>query len=450
MENKLSLGIDIGTTTLSMTVVDVENRCQLKAYTYANDSNLTATEEGFKEQNPEWILAKVEAFLNEVMREFPNIQAIGFTGQMHGMLYVDENGNAVSPLVTWQDGRGNFKQENGMTYCEEIEKISGRKISTGFGYATHYYNTKQGLVPERAATFCTIMDYLVMRITGNTTPLIHASNAASLGLFSVEKSSFYSESISQLGIDNVQIPKVTKEIVSYGIYQGIPVFVAIGDNQASLFGTVQNDTDILVNYGTGSQISVITDRPEGTDEMEVRPFVGEKFLLSGSAICGGRAYAMLEHFFKGYLKYCGFDVKDQYEVMNRMAEEAYQKENAMKVSTTFCGTRINPKKKGNISEIDEMNFTPEALTLGVLQGMVDELYDMYVGKGIEKEITSVIASGNAVRKNPVLQKLLEDKFQVALKMPAIKEEAAFGAALCAAVYGGLDEMEEIKGCIKYV
>ena len=91
--------------------------------------------------------------------------------------------------------------------------------------------------------------------------------------------------------------------------------------------------------------------------MEVRPFVGDKFLLSGSAICGGRAYAMLERFFKRYLKYCNFDVKDQYEVMNQMAEEAYKKKNAMKVSTTFCGTRIDPKKKGNISEIDEANFT---------------------------------------------------------------------------------------------
>ena len=450
MENKLSLGIDIGTTTLSMTVVDVANKCQLKAYTYANDSNLTGTEEGFKEQNTEWILAKVEEFLDDVMKEFSNIQAIGFTGQMHGMLYIDENGNAVSPLATWQDERGNFKQENGMTYCEEIEKISGRKISTGFGYATHYYNTKHGLVPENAAIFCTIMDYLVMKITGNTEPLIHASNAASLGLFSVEKSSFYSENISLLGMDNVQIPKVVKEIVSPGTYQGIPVFVAIGDNQASLFGTVQNDTDILVNYGTGSQISVITDRPESTAEMEVRPFVGDKFLLSGSAICGGRAYAMLERFFKGYLKYCGFDTGDQYEIMNQMAEEAYKKENAMKVSTTFCGTRLDPKKKGNISEIDEANFTPEALTLGVLQGMVDELYDMYLEKGINKEITSVIASGNAVRKNPVLQKLLEDKFKVTLKIPAIKEEAAFGAALCAAVYGGLGEMEEIKKCIRYI
>ena len=37
-----------------------------------------------------------------------DIAVIGITGQMHGIVYTDCNGMAISPLYTWQDGRGNL------------------------------------------------------------------------------------------------------------------------------------------------------------------------------------------------------------------------------------------------------------------------------------------------------------------------------------------------------
>jgi len=100
------------------------------------------------------------------------------------------------------------------------------------------------------------------------------------------------------------------------------------------------------------------------------------------------------------------------------------------------------------SFLDENNFKPEFFALGVLQGMVDELYDLCMNA---PSITyrDVIASGNAVQKNPILRQLISDKFKTPAKLPVVKEEAAFGAALTAALYSGLDNIENIKRCIAY-
>ncbi len=65
---------------------------------------------------------------------------------------------------------------------------------------------------------------------------MHASNAASLGFFDVGESEFCQNVIRELGMDPDQLPEVTEEFQVLGEYRGIPVTVALGDNQAS-FGS---------------------------------------------------------------------------------------------------------------------------------------------------------------------------------------------------------------------
>lgn len=52
--------------------------------------------------------------------------------------------------------------------------------------------------------------------------------------------------------------------------------VAIGDNQASFLGAAGSENNtLLVNMGTGGQISVLTDQYFETEGIEARPFLGE-------------------------------------------------------------------------------------------------------------------------------------------------------------------------------
>ena len=81
--------------------------------------------------------------------------------------------------------------------------------------------------------------------------------------------------------------------------------------------------------------------------------------------------------------------------------------------------------------------------------MAEELYDMYRAAGSGRA-QILVASGNAVQKNPVLREILADKFGMALKIPRFKEEAALGAALFSALAAGqIACMEEGKACIAY-
>ena len=61
-------------------------------------------------------------------------------------------------------------------------------------------------------------------------------------------------------------------------------------------------------------------------------------------------------------------------------------------------------------------------------------------------ISTLVVSGNAVRKNPVLRQILAETFGLPLQIPAHTEEAAFGAALFAARGAGADDL---RHCIKY-
>ena len=136
---------------------------------------------------------------------------------MHGIVYLDAEGTAISPLYTWQDERGNLKLESGKTSCEEIFEKTGYTVSTGFGLTTHYFNTVNNLVPENAVSFVSIMDYIPLKLTGNTSFITHTSDAASFGIYNLKENAFDVDAVKKLGMDNVALPEVTAEnkIIGY-------------------------------------------------------------------------------------------------------------------------------------------------------------------------------------------------------------------------------------------
>lgn len=216
--------------------------------------------------------------------------------------------------------------------------------------------------------------------------------------------------------------------------------IAIGDNQASFLGAVGDKGDAaLINMGTGGQISLLTDQYLEVPGIETRPLSNGRYLLIGASLCGGRAYAVLEKFFRTYVSALGLEEQAQYEVMQTLARagmeqtkaDALGEEKKLQVCTTFAGTRQNPSQRGSIQGIGESNFTPELLTYGVLTGMSEELYDMYV-KMLDagcKKADRFMASGNGVRRNPVLQDIIREMFDAGVMLSLYEEEAACGAAL---------------------
>ena len=186
-----SLGIDIGTTTICAAVL--EDGCFITSETCKNNSFLAPTLPGERIQDAQLILDTALRTADMLFARYPDIKRIGVTGQMHGILYLDGGGNAVSPLYTWQDARGDApceKSTDGQSWTAYLNSETGLSAATGYGLVTHAYNLAHGLVPTGAVTLCTIGDYIAMKLCGRQTPVIDASNAAGLGFFDAEKRTF--------------------------------------------------------------------------------------------------------------------------------------------------------------------------------------------------------------------------------------------------------------------
>ena len=428
-----ALGIDIGTTTISAVVMDMDTQKVEKAYTINNNSFLAAGHVWERLQNPAVIIAKAKNLVDSILEEYTEIERIGMTGQMHGIVYLDKEGSAISPLYTWQDRRCDEKCFDGKCISQIIEEKTGKTVPTGYGLATHIYNLKVGSVPQNAVQICTIMDYLGMVLTGEKRPLVHSSNAASLGFYDAEAGGFIKEDLERLGVDIGILPTVTEYFTFLGEYRGRLVSVAIGDNQASFLGAVHDmENSVLVNIGTGGQISVLSDHCFTTENIEARPLMKGRYLLAGSSLCGGRAYATLEKFFQTYAEAAGMGDIDHYAVMEKLLETREEAEKLI-VDTRFSGTRSDPDHRGSIEAISTENFTPAALIYGVLDGMVQELYEMYqiITSETDQKKSKVIASGNGIRKNLWLQKIVNEKFCMQVQLAEYEEEAAVGAVRAA-------------------
>ncbi len=426
------LGLDIGTTTVSAVVV--ENGEVLKSLTRANTSFIEDTTPWEKIQDPECIRKIAFGSVDELFTQYPDIERIGITGQMHGIVYLNASGRSVSPLYIWQDGRGDLPMDNGKSYAKFLTESTGYPMATGFGLTTHFYNLKNGLVPNGAVVFCTIHDYIAMSLCGRTSPVTDASDAASLGLFDVEKGCFDIQQIKALGMDISMLPDLAPTPL-IGSYRGRPVYVGIGDNQASFLGATGGQLhSMLVNVGTGSQFSVYSEKYIHCEGLETRPFPGGGYLLVGAPLCGGRAFALLENFFRKTSDMLGCPIDSAYGAMDALLASSEKPTDLPVTTPLFQGTRANPTVRGSIENLSTDNFTPLAFIWSMMEGMTRELYDRFLAyKSTGGEAYRLIGSGNGLRKNVFLQHCISSFFCQPVIMSQCTEEAASGAAMFAAM-----------------
>ncbi len=443
VKNMNILGIDIGTTTVTCLILDTDKKQVIKSCTLKNDSFIEG--KSFEKlQDPETIINTVKTGIKEVCVD-ATPDAIGITGQMHGILYLDGSNKPCSPLMIWQDERGNEIFENGETYAQYLTRVTGIKAASGFGLTTHFYNLKNGLVPQSAVMLSTIHDYLASVLT-NQKPITHSSDAGSLGFFDLKNLCFDKKALKIAGIDPQFLPEVFSQTVIAGktncdfLPIGIPVAVAIGDNQASFLGSVaEPETSVLVNVGTGSQVSFVTKSVTCPEGGEIRHLDGDEYIFVGASLCGGRAYAILKNFYTLCAEFLGGSSDDLYKKMDSLAENSINSNDKLIVNCEFCGTRENPLKRGFIDNIGDNNFTPENLTYGVLKGVSTELKDMYTSACnlLESTPQKLVCSGNGLRKSPLWRKIFERDFSLPAELPLHSEEAAVGACVFACCASGI-------------
>lgn len=438
------IGIDIGTTTISAIVLNSTNGEVIDTITEKNNAHIKTNHLWEKIEDPEVIYNKAKQIIDSIIDKYKSIACIGVTGQMHGIVYVDEYGQAVSPLFDWQDLRGDIEYKEGLTYAQYLSKMTGYKLASGFGMVTHFYNTINNIIPHSAVYVCTIMDYIVMKLCNKTKPIMHSSNAASLGCFNLKTSHFDEKALRAVNIGTKYLPDVIEDEYIFGKMDAkIPVSIAIGDNQASFIGSVRDgEENLLINIGTSSQISAFTQHHHQLSRVETRPLVKNSFIMVGSPLCGGKAYALLENFFSEVVSFAtGSKPNDLYKLMHKLTQDFDQLEDPLVIATQFCGTREDPSVRGSISNLSINNFTPKHFVVGILRGIVDELYSFYqlMETKLDKKPIRLIGSGNALRMNDTLRQMIINTFNMPLYIPTHHEEASYGAALFALVATGIYE-----------
>lgn len=426
-----SIGIDIGTTSICGVLLDARTGEIKKSVTLESNSFIKSENFWEKIQDVSIIEKKSFEILDALFDEAKGqVESIGISNQMHGILYVDSEGNCVSPLYIWQDERGNLPYKEGKSYAQYLGSFAG------YGLVTDFYNRENGLVPQCAAGCCTVGDYMAMKMCGNKKPVMHISNGASFGCFDLKTNKFT--------VDNGILPEITDEFKILGKYRGASVIAAIGDNQASFMGSVSGETP-LVNVGTGSQVSYLSDVPVTGENIESRPYDGKKFLVVGCSLCGGRAFALLERFFASVAELAtGENFPSLYKQIDKMLET--KTETDMTADTRFCGTRANPNIRGGFFNISEENFTPGDVTVAVLCAIAGELKSMYGGE----QATQIVCSGNGIRKNAALQRVVAQVFGAEIKIPCHLEEASYGVALASlTAIGKFESLSKAQNLIKY-
>lgn len=424
-----SIGIDIGTTSICAVLMDSVTGKIICTATHNNDSFIETPNVWEKIQNVAVIEEKVSELIESVLKnaEGKQVGSIGISNQMHGILYYDADGNAVSPLYIWQDERGNLPYKDGKTYAQYLGSFAG------YGLVTDFYNRENSLVSEKAVGVCTIGDYIAMKLTGRKTALMHITNAASFGCFDITENKFT--------LDNGMLPEVTKDFDIVGEWNDIKVCVAIGDNQASFMGSVGVNAPLL-NVGTGSQISYLNDKPVSGAGIESRPYDGKRYLVVGASLCGGRAFSMLERFFASVVEMAtGEKCGSLYPQIDKMLETKLQTD--LEADSRFCGTRSDPTIRGAFTNVSQDNFTAGDMSVAILYAIANELHTMYTGAKPD----TIVCSGNGIRKNKALQKIASEVFGAEIKIPRYEEEAAYGAALTSLVAIGeaatIDEAQKL-------
>ena len=475
----LLLGIDLGTTKTTCVAVDAESGRLVAAVAKPTDGNITSDADR-KRGRSEWDAAAVLQSGFDCLAEITGRSAVsahpicslGVTGQQHGMVLVDPELTPLTPLINWQDQRGNELMPGpgqDVSWVDEarhrcgaaaVQKL-GCRLNSGFLGTTLFWLNEQDLVPQGSRA-CFITDLFVAMLTDGelqTDP----SLAGSGGIMNVASRDWDDDTVKSLGLSRELLPAVKEADRPAGIVSaanadrlptGTPVSVPIGDHQASFLGSVADRrSSVLLNVGTGAQVAVFTDGTDFAPPVELRPFPIQGNLLSNVGLTGGWSFQVVEKFVRQLgVELFGADTDQPlYSALTELAGKADPDSTGLRCLPTFSGTRSNPLQTGSFEGMTPQNLTPANLARSVLEGMAENYrnaWDQIVQiTGPPPNHPTLVGAGNGLRENPVLADAVARKFGSAPVVTQHREEAAFGAALvggvAAGVFSSLDEAGQL-------
>jgi len=242
----LLLGIDIGTSSIKVSVVDAQTQVCIAAASYPEtESPVIAQQNGWAEQSPSmWWEHVQQAILKAHTSKKYNpadIGAIGIAYQMHGLVCVDKNQELLRDSIIWCDSRAVAIGNKAFEKIGE-EKCLAHLLNSPGNFTASKLAWVKEQEPEIFNAINKIMlpgDFIAMKLTGEITSSV---SALSEGIFWDFKTDSLSEDVlNYYGFDKKIIPTIQ------------PVFAEHGKLSAAVASSLALTTGIPVTYKAGDQ-----------------------------------------------------------------------------------------------------------------------------------------------------------------------------------------------------
>src|ERR1700744_1443568 len=340
------LGIDIGTSSVKVSVVDVATQKTIASAQYPDEeSPILAVKPGWAEQSPNmwWEQAQkaIERCHQTKTYDPQNISAIGIAYQMHGLVLVDKAQQVLRDSIIWCDSRAVEIGDKAFDAIGHEKCLSHLLNSPGNFTASKLAVVKEN-EPEIYARIDKVMlpgDFIAMKLTGEITTSV---SALSEGIFFDFKTNKISKDIiGYFGFDENFFPAIKPVFSSHGnlrlpvaeklnLKKGIPVSYKSGDqpnNALSL--NVLNPGEVAATAGTSGVIYGVSDKLAYDNESRVNTFAHVNYTANerrlGVLLCingTGSMYRWLKNTFGNALSY---------QQMNALAQDIQVGSNGLQV-----------------------------------------------------------------------------------------------------------------------
>ena len=451
------LGVDLGTSGTKTVLFDVNGQA-IASETV--EYPLHQPQNGWAEQAPEdwWDAARttIRSVIDQSGVKAEDIKGLGISGQMHGLVLLDADGNVLREAILWCDGR---TQEE----CDEITNTIGRErliqitanpALTGFTAGKILWVRKHE--PELWAKVRHILlpkDYVRFKLTGEYAS--EMSDASGTNLLDVPNRCWSKEILDALNIDDSLMPRLTEssDVAGYvtseaaqltGLVAGTPVAGGAGDNAAAAVGTgVVVEGKAFTTIGTSGVVFAHSDKVQIDPQGRVHTFCaavpGAYTVMSCTLAAGLSLKWYRDTFCQAEIDTAKEMDTDPYILMNQQAEKSPIGANRLIFLPYLMGERsplLDSNARGAFIGLSAIH-TRKDLLRAVMEGVTySQRQNLDVLRAMHVAPDTMLACGGGA-KSPFWRKMMADVFNMPVKTVKNTEGPALGAAILAGVAAGI-------------
>jgi sugar (pentulose or hexulose) kinase len=436
------IGVDLGTSFIKGAVLNLEARQLAHVRRMPFPEQLPGANSLLCEFDPLEIEAAVRTFIDELALHAPDCEGIVMCSQMHGMVLMDDRGDAMSNCVTWRDQRVMMPHPSGSgSYFDVLAKRItpaqarqlGRELDPCRPLCFLFWFGEQGKL--KSSLIPVSMPDFVLSVLCGSALGVETTNAGAYGAFNLETLDWHCEVIEELGLAQLRWPALRKqgEVLGHMNIGGrpTPCYAPVGDYQCALVGALLGADELSLNISTGAQVSRLTTGLTLGD-YQTRPFFDGRFLNTFTGAPAGRALNVLVDLLSELATAGKNDLQDPWGFFAEAAGQVADTD--LEVDLTFFA---GPEgDRGMISNIRGDNLTVGHLFRAAFKNMAEKYYACALRLWPERSWKNLVFSGGLACKLEVLRETIQKRFGTGYRLTPFIEDTLFGLLVLATVFSG--------------